>query len=125
MVQKKKKSPGKYDDEGGYYLEEVDFLKWLSKRLRAKACMSEGGRLRTEADNISIKSAMQITKLRETADGFDKAAKRYNEENGDFVTELSKKYNIDFKNPNVTFDDESGKITLIDPEQSFPRLKEE
>lgn len=115
---------GVTDEMGGLYLSKEDFLSWANRRLRIQVCDSEAKRMRAEADFTMMKASLQVTKLRDTATGFEKRSKIHAEEQGDFITVLSKKYDLDFKNPNVTLDDESGKIVLIDPEKGLPKLSQ-
>lgn len=110
------------DEFGNLYLEELDLLRWLNKRLRIQACRHQADALRTRAENIELKMTEETRKHRNTASSFERAAKKHEEESQEHLTELSKKYGIDFKSPDVLFDDESGKISAIDSEKGLPKL---
>jgi hypothetical protein len=79
--------------------------------------------MKTKADLMMMKVTLEVTKLRQTASGFERAAKDVLDTNADLVSELSTKYNVDLKNPNVTIDDITGMISLINPEEGYPYIK--
>jgi len=116
---------GKTNELGELYMETEDFLRWSKNLLRIKLCMAEAGKLRAEVENMRLKVEAKAAKMLETALSWDRAVAKHAEDNAELVTQLSKDYNLDFKDPNVTIDDESGKISVIDPEKGLPRLREE
>lgn len=114
--------PGEVDAVGNFYLEEVDFLKLQARKERKASCAAQAETLRLKAELIQLKMREEVNRFTRQAASFDRAAKVHDETISDQLTELSKKYDIDFKNPTVVVDEEQGRIIVTDPTQGLPRL---
>lgn len=116
--------PGEVDAMGNYYMEEIDFLRLQSRKERRNNCKSQAEALRLRAELTQMKMTIEVNRLTHQAEAMEKASRIHDQTIQDQLTELSKKYNIDFKDPSVVVDEELGKIIATDPTKGLPRLKE-
>jgi len=116
--------PGEVDAMGNYYMEEIDFLRLQSRKERQNNCKSQAEALRLRAELTQMKMTIEVNRLTHQAEAMEKASRIHDQTIQDQLTELSKKYDIDFKDPSVVVDEELGKIIATDPTKGLPRLKE-
>ena len=114
--------PGEVDEMGNFYLEELDFLKLQARKERKKACVAQAEALRSKVELIQLKMREEANRFANQAAAYERAAKVHEGSIQDQLTELSKKYDIDFKDPTVVVDEEQGKIVATDPTKGLPRL---
>lgn len=116
--------PGEIDAMGNYFMEELDFLRLQSRKERRNNCKAQGEALRLKAELTQLRMAPEVNRLLNQAAAMDRAAALHEQIIDDQLTELSKKYDIDFKDPTVVIDDEMGKIIATDVTKGLPRLSQ-
>lgn len=117
--------PGEVDEMGNYFMEELDFLRLQSRKERRNNCNAQAQALRLKAELTQLKMTNEVNRLVNQAESMEKASRLHNQSIQDQLTELSKKYDIDFKDPTVHVDEELGKIIATDPTKGLPKLKRE
>jgi len=112
----KRKLAGYEDEEGARYLDEIDLLRWQNSVLRIKNLRHQVDALRHQAENIRLTMEAQRSKCLSTAGAFEVSAKnREKNQHINLVKEMGARYGVDFTDKNVVLDDETGKISFINP----------
>lgn len=107
---------GYVDEEGSRYLEEIDLLRWTNSVLRIRNLRHQASEIRTRLENLKMTYEMKRQQHLIQANAFEESAKhRENNIHVELMKEIGARYGVDFDNPNIVLDDETGKIKLIDP----------
>lgn len=112
----KKKLSGWVDDEGARHLDEVDLLKLNNSHLRIKNLRFQAEVNKTKSENVRMELETKRLQYLRQADAFDRAARdREHNYHRNMIKEMGARYGVEFDDPNIVIDDESGKIKFIVP----------
>jgi len=95
------------------HLYRVEMLYGRMQNAQLKKQLTE-----LKAQKFEMEMALTVRALRADASLHDREAKDWKSEARKFMLSLNDEYGIDFQN--ATYDDESGAITMIDPETGKP-----
>jgi len=95
-------------------LTEVDLLRLELLHAQIQA-VANGSRAKTlEAEKFEQEAIMKLRKLRMYARDLGQEHIELNDKKMRFLGTLTDKYGVDFKNPQTTYDDETGAIIIIE-----------